>query len=383
MSIYFFLIAVVLLLPVAFSWIKDERHRDNCVLFFSILAIFLVMVLKAPTVGRDIEGYKSLYDMMELRTWSNFDSLSWMEWGYELLTMIFVHIFHAPFQVFITFVYAFVYFSYFKFIQRYSRDYTTSVLLYICFTFFTFDTSAIRTVLGIAICLLAVPFAEKRGIWNAVIFFAITILAAQIHKSAYIFIIVYFVIRVKFSIKSAAFYVGIPMILMVFRSQFYGLINSYLKTVQESSIALGGNLIVYIVCLLLTGFIWLYYEQNNKKFLRPGDRYGRVGDTLSTDSAAAENNLVDYFDTSGLAVRMIYMAIILQLFSTGTVLARMAEYLQLFILILVPNNIMRLNYKSRVILRGILYFFAVIYFWRFSLAANALDIVPYQFFWEV
>ena len=46
MSIYFFLIAVVLLLPVAFSWIKDERHRDNCVLFFSILAIFLVMDLK-------------------------------------------------------------------------------------------------------------------------------------------------------------------------------------------------------------------------------------------------------------------------------------------------------------------------------------------------
>ena len=244
----------------------------------------------------------------------------------------------------------------------------------------TFDTSAVRTLLGVAICLFAVPFAEKRGVKSTLFFFVITILAAQIHRSAYIFIAVYFVIKIKFSLRSAIFYVGIPMMLLLLRTQFYGLINMYLKSVQESSVSIGGNLIIYIVCLALTGAIWYHFDRGNK------NNYEENGEQISNGVKGSGKNddiLDDYFSTSGLAMRMIYMAIVLQLFSSGTVLARMAEYLQLFILILVPNNVARISFESRIVFKSLLYLFAILYFWYFSLVANALEIVPYQFFWNI
>jgi hypothetical protein len=375
---YFLLITVVLVIPMACSAIKNKEKKDRRILLFSIVAVFLVMALKATSVGRDIVSYKQLYEMMEFRSWNNYD-LSWMEWGYELLTMIFVHVFHASFQMFMVCVYAFVYFSYYCFIKRYSKDYTTSVLLYICFTFFTFDTSAVRTMLGVAICLFAVPFAEKKGIKNALIFFVITLVAAQIHKSAYIFIIVYFVIKVKFSFKSALFYIGLPIVTLVLKSKIYSIINLYVKSVQEASSSIGGNMLIYIICLLLTGAVWLFYENKQTDTLLIDYNQSQ----LTYEDGIHTQEMVYYFNTTGLAMRMIYMAIIVQLFSAGTVLARMAQYMQLFILVLIPNNVERLNVKSKYIFKMLLYIIAILYFWYFSLAANALDIVPYKFYWNM
>ncbi len=381
MTMYFLLIGIVLFIPLACAGIQNKEIRDRRVLALSMFAVFLVMALKAPTVGRDIDGYRRLYEMMEFRSWQNYD-VSWMEWGYELLTMVFVHIFHAPFQVFMICVYGFLYFSYYCFFRRYSQDYTTSVLLYICFTFLTFDTSAVRTMLGVGICLFAVPFAGKKGLKNTAIFIAIILLAAQIHKSAYIFFVVYFVIKIKFSIRSAALYIGIPAVLLAFRSQFYVLINLYLKTVTEAGSAVGGNMLIYVLCLILTGAIWYYYDRGTSSSSLDFE-ISRATNTATEVTSDAEGKLISYFDTTGLAMRLIYAGIVMQLFAANSVLARMAQYLQIFILILVPSNLDRLNARSRMIMKMILYLFAIVYFWYFSLAANALDIVPYKFFWTV
>ena len=381
MTMYFVLIGIVFFIPLACAGIQNKELRDRRILVLSMLTVFLLMALKAPTVGRDIDGYRRIYELMEYCSWQNYD-VSWMEWGYEFLTMVFVRIFHAPFQVFMICVYGFLYFSYYCFFKRYSQDYTTSVLLYICFTFLTFDTSTVRTMLGVGICLFAVPFAEKKGLKNTIFFFAITLLAAQIHKSAYIFLAVYFIIKVKFSIRTAVLYIGVPAFLLAFRSQLFALINLYLKTVSEAGSAVGGNMLIYVLCLILTGAIWYYYDRGTSA-TSLDLKIGRVTYTASDEISDAEGELICYFNTTGLAMRLIYAGIIMQLFAANSVLSRMAQYLQIFILILVPNNLCRLNTRSRMIMKMILYLFAIIYFWYFSLAANALDIVPYRFFWNV
>lgn len=370
MDIYFALIGMVLILPVACCGIRNLEKRKNAILIISILCLFLLTALKAPSVGKDIAGYKRVYDSMKYQTWDNYD-ITWMEWGYEFLMMVFTHIFKASFQTFMVCVYGFVYYSYYRFIKRYSQDYTTSVILYICFTFLTFDMSAVRTVIGVAICLYAIPYAEKPGIKNFLKFFLIVIIAAQIHKSAYIFIAVYFIIKIHFSVKSSVFYIGGPMALLLLKSQFYGVINTYLKSVQESRTSLGGNLLIYIMSIVLTIYVWIYYKKTHKS-------YSEMTEDDSRSSAVAA-----YFSDSGLAIRMIYVGIVLQLFGAGTVLIRMAQYFQVFILILIPNNIMRLDPKSRMMVRMILYSLAIVYFIKFTLIPDPLDIVPYKLFWKV
>ena len=368
MDIYFILIGTILIIPIICCIVGDLNKRENVVLGVSIFCIFLLMALKAPSVGKDIDGYKRIYESMKYQTWNDYD-ISWMEWGYEFLMMVFTHIFKASFQTFMVCIYAFVYFSYYKFLKRYSQDYTTSIILYICFTFLSFDMSAIRTVIGVTICLFAVPYAQENGFKNFLKFSVIVIIAAQVHKSAYAFLVVYFVIKSAFTIKSSVIYIGVPIALLMFRSQFYGFINMYFRNVQESSISLGGNLLVYITSIVLTGFVWSYYKRNESNF------------TIEEENPDAYT-VTGYFSDTGLAMRMIYAGIVLQLFGTGTVLTRMAQYFQIFILVLIPNNLMRLDQKSRVIVKMILYVLAIAYFVRYSLMPDPLDIVPYEVFWK-
>lgn len=367
MDIYFILIGVILILPVAFSGIRILDNRNRVILQISIFCIFFLMVLKAPSVGRDIAGYKKVYEAMEYQTWDNYD-LTWMEWGYEFLMMVFTHIFKASFQTFMACIYGFVYFSYYKFLRRYSQDYTTSLILYTCFTFWAFDMSAVRTVIGVAICLFAIPYAQERKKKTFLKFFLIVVIAAQIHKSAYVFFVVYFVIKIAFSAKSAIFYVGVPIVLMIFKGQFYGIINTYFKSVQEVSVSLGGNILVYIASIVLTIFVRIYYKKH-------------VGGTISIDNDSYNTIQGNFLDT-GLAMRMIYIGIVLQLFGTGTILTRMAQYFQVFILVLIPNSLCRLDLKSRTIAKLILYALAVAYFVRYTLMPDPLDIVPYEMFWN-
>lgn len=368
MDIYFALIGMVLILPVACCGIRNPEKRKNAILTVSILCLFLLTALKAPSVGKDIAGYKRVYDSMKYQTWDNYD-ITWMEWGYEFLMMVFTHIFKASFQTFMICVYGFVYFSYYRFLKSYSQDYTTSVILYICFTFLTFDMSAVRTMIGVAVCLFAIPYAQRDGIKNFVKYILIVLIAAQIHKSAYVFLAVYFVIKIKLTIKSSVAYIGVPIALLAFKSQFYGIINAYFKTVQESSASLGGNLLVYIASIVLTGFVWIYYRRYNNLIMN----------TERTFS----NELTGYFSDTGLSMRMIYVGIVLQLFGAGTVLTRMAQYFQIFLLVLIPNNLARLDLKSRTIVKLLLYILAIAYFVRYSLIPDPLDIVPYEVFWHI
>lgn len=374
MSVYFSLVGLTLIIPLALTFfVKNKKNRELYTLMISMFLVFLVVVLRAPSVGKDIMGYKRIYENMQYQTWKNFDT-TWMEWGYELLMMIFTHIFHASFQTFLVVIYAFVYYSYFNFFRKYSVDYTMSILLYICFTFFTFDLSALRTVLGLAICLLAIPYAQKKGFVNFLVFVAITLAAAQIHKSAYIFLVLYFAIKFDFNRKTAIFYIGLPLLLFIFKGHFFGIINVYFKSVEESKGSIGGNLIIYICSILMTGIIWLNIKSNQKKIME--------NVTVNENNRSKFDKITKYLKSSGFEVRMVYLGIVLQLFAGNTILSRMGQYAQIFILLLLPNNIKQIDWRSRVIVKYGLIILVILYFWKYSLDANALGIVPYKFFWS-
>ena len=374
MSVYFSLVGLTLIIPLALTFfVKNKKNRELYTLMISMFLVFLVVILRAPSVGKDIMGYKRIYENMQYQTWGNFDT-TWMEWGYELLMMIFTHIFHASFQTFLVVIYAFVYYSYFNFFRKYSVDYTMSILLYICFTFFTFDLSALRTVLGLAICLLAIPYAQKKGFVNFLVFVAITLVAAQVHKSAYIFLVLYFAIKFDFNRKTAIFYIGLPLLLFIFKGHFFGIINVYFKSVEESKGSIGGNLIIYICSILMTGIIWLNIKSNQKKIME--------NVTVNENNRSKIDKITKYLKSSGFEVRMVYLGIVLQLFAGNTILSRMGQYAQIFILLLLPNNIKQIDWRSSVIVKYGLIILLILYFWKYSLDANALEIVPYKFFWS-
>lgn len=359
--IYFTVISLIIILPYITQNMKHNssyNKRDKTVLFISLLLIFLILVLKSPSVGRDILGYKRIYESMAYATWDDFD-VCYFEWGYELLMMIFFHVFHSSFQFFMFCNYLFLFISYYLFIRRYSCDFTFSVLIYFCFTFFVFDTSAVRNFIAIGICLFSVPYIYKNDLLSIFKFIALVLMASQIHSSAYIFFLVFIIIKTKITLKTWWLYIVVPAILFILRSQIYNFIYLYLKPVNEGNIDIGGN-ILFLIANVFCGILFLYIKYKDDKFVGFSNK-----DKITADF-----------------IRIIYASILIHLFTSGTSLSRLASYLQIFIILLLPNCISMLEKRQSIAFKFIVYAFLIFYFYRFAYVPNSLDILPYSFFWN-
>ena len=362
-----FLFAVMAVSRVLF---KNPKSQKIFCLILSAIAVYLVLALKAPCVGRDIEGYKQMYKTFKSASWSDYD-LYWTESGYEFLEMFFTHTLKFSFQGFAATIYGFSILSYSIFFYRYSEDVTLSWLVYICFGFFTFDTSGIRNMLSIAIVLLAVFFAEKKSIWLNLIYFALIVLAAQIHRGSYFCILMFFFIRFSMEKSKKILLPLFAVGAMAFRP-FANTVLSFIDTQNKvEEISIGGNIIAYIFILVFPFVIWYAGEHEGKA------RQKYIGkDTPFVKSS-------DYFKTVEMPLRVFYFGVIAVVMAgASSTLVRVAQSALFFSTLVVPNSMQKLEPKSRLIMKTVICFIFALYFYLFKLRMNELDMCPYIFYWN-
>lgn len=352
MTPYICLIVFVFLLPI-FLKIIFKNNINNKYLFLSIIAIFLILSLKSTSVGTDTYGYEKMYESFFRASWNNYD-LYWTEWGYETLEMIFTHFFNFDFYQFEAILYAFICFSYYNFWKKYSSDYTLSMIIYICFGSFVFDLSGIRNALALSIFLFAVPYIKEKEIKNILKYFLIVLIAAQIHKSAYVCILLFLFVRYSYPVIS---YLLFPIIVLIFRPLLSPLITVISGKELATGIQAGGNLFFYIIVLLLPIVFIL----------------------IKSKGVISKSIISDYLALNSTGIKMMYFSILLMLLAGESTFNRVANYGLFFMTILLPNSLVVLDKRTRTIIKMILYFFLLCYFWIFKLSINELNMLPYIF----
>lgn len=366
MTIYFILIGYILFSPLIIrSFVRDRDTLKKKVLLFSLIGIFLVLALKAPSVGRDTLGYRIMYERLSQASWDNFYNYYWTETGYEVVEMLFSHFLRVDYQVFSASVYAFIILSYYKFLDRYADDITLSLIIYVCFGYIVFDISGLRFALSLAIFLFALPYAQKRELKNALVYFVIVLIAAQVHRGAYICLFLYFVIRFPFKGWAIVAYVSFPVIMFLFKP----ILNAYLATFSnaqiESGLSIGGNVIFYCFVLLLIISLNKLWKNSVK----------------NSASRPKKDNIFEYKNI-GTQTRLFYIGtVMVATLGEGTVV-RTAQYGLFTLIPLLPNAISMLNGKSRLLMKCGLFLFLISYFIIFKILPNDLDIGPYVFFWN-
>lgn len=358
MTIYSCLIILILLLPFLVAILSKEDNNNKC-LFLSIVAVFLVMSLKSTTVGKDTAGYARMYETFTYASWNNYD-LYWTEWGFETLEMVFTHFLKFDFYQFAAVVYAFICFSYYRFWKRYSNDSTLTLIIYICFGSFVFDLSGIRNALAMAIYLLAVPYAEEKGLKSILKYFALILIAAQIHKSAYIGILFYFFIKWPLP---KLFYIISPIIVVASRPVLAPVIRLISNKELSAGVQVGGNVIFYIIVLLLPVLFRLIWRNSH------------------SIECEVDSPMQEYFSLISMPMRVFYIGVLLLLLAGESTFNRIANYGLFFVTVLLPNSLTPLNMKSRAIFKMLLYVFLFVYFWAFKLSINELEMLPYVFHW--
>lgn len=359
----FFIIYICISPIVARAFSHNSQTRSDIALKMSMFALFLMFALRASSVGRDMQGYEMMYERFSFATIQTFNKMYWTEYGYNLLELVFSHYLHCPWQLFVVAIYGFVTISYYYFFKRYSSDPIYSLLIYILFGYFILDLSATRTALALAICLFAVPQLHKQGLKPLIKYVIITLIAAQIHSSAYIFLVLYIVPKIRTNKYTILFAVLIPFALFLFRSSIISfVILTFKRSATDTGISFGGFSIVYLAIILAS--LLVYFQ------------------VLPKISYYSDTAFLELEQSIMMPIKMVYFGFLFTIFVGENILARMAQYGIIFTTILMPNIFCKLNISSRMASYFIFTVFMLIIFYVFKIRVNELDFLPYVFFWN-
>lgn len=369
MTIYFVLVVCILFLMLldksGGSLIKDEK-RSNRILLFSFILVYLVCVLRDPSVGRDIPGYERIYEETSRISWKNFDYV-YFEKGYILLMKICIKL-GLSFQGFFAVVYIIILYPIYLFVKRYSTDKLFSTLIYVCYISFEFNLTGLRQAIAISIVLLSFIALLEAQKFSKVLYVLLVLIAASFHKSAYIALVFLPVAAIpSLSWYTASMILGTIIGLFSRRYLFAYIKNLFGKESfsLDAGLHIGGN-IVFMVAI--TAFaIYVLYMQN---------KANRSGCAANTPEKT------EHFKIYNFMLKVFMFGIVLAMFFGEETSARSFMFFSQSIMVLIPNLCNAFDKSSKIILKSIFVLFFVIFFYFNTLNANNFDIVPYRFFWK-
>ncbi len=198
-----FLIVVILIVLARYTLFSDysEYSQKKFLIFSGVIIILLFSIRNAEIeLGSDLNNYYRLYcRAIESTSLTVFLDTNPFEKGYLVLNWLLSRIIKWP-QFILFFQSAFCISVTLRFIYKYSQNLLISVLGFMSLGLMQFYLTGFRQSIAIAICLIALEFAEKRKI---VKFILLVTLATSIHQTSIIFAIVYILMKIpvtKFSV---------------------------------------------------------------------------------------------------------------------------------------------------------------------------------------
>ena len=202
----------------------DTKPRKK-IAFLCWLPLFLIMALRAETVGTDTAGYMRDYIMLghQISHYSLLDFIK-NEMGFKMIEMFFSKL-GVPWQLFLVIVSLFVTLSIARFIKKYTANIFLGFYLYGTIGFFSMSMTGIRQTLAVAFVLLGFSyFKEKKYITYGILMF----LACSIHYTAIVCIPIGFVTMCHYKNKKNLYVISLlPIVIRFLSGYIYPIITRF------------------------------------------------------------------------------------------------------------------------------------------------------------
>ena len=210
-------------IPIYDLLIKNKKR----LVFIIALQMFLILSLRADTLGVDLDNYKQFYEFYQTLSFGEImrgfrliggstHDLG-VESGYVLLNWV-VGRLGFSFHSFLVFYAAIVVGSVSLFIYRYCENAALGFATFISLGAFVSFFGILRQSLALAIFLLAIPALERR---KPIRFFFIVIIAGLFHQSLFIAAVLYFVVKLKANKALYVIFIGASLALTVITPVLY------------------------------------------------------------------------------------------------------------------------------------------------------------------
>lgn len=196
-----------------------ELHpsRRNDIIFIAVLSIamFVISILRAPSVGVDYQPYLDYFTKVcegGLPYVFSKENIYWREIGYSLLEYV-ISLFGTSRLAYAAGVALVCLILNAVFVYRHSPSPWLSMFIFISFGFFGYTLCTIRHQIAIAIFLFALPYLQKK---KFIPYCLIVLLAMTFHKSMFVLIPMYFLAQLAINWKTYVFYTVCLMVYFAF-----------------------------------------------------------------------------------------------------------------------------------------------------------------------
>lgn len=325
-------------------------------------AMFAVYGLhKATAIG--IDSASSYIHIFNASGSINYGDISLRNIGFEYFTKFFHHLSRGNYQLYITTIAAFVSYSFYRFIKKYSVNPLLSIMWYFGMLYYIFMFSAVKQSIAMSILLYAFDALMDRKMIRYVI---IVLVATLFHGPALVLLPAYWLSEVRIGKDYLLLIVIVLSITYIFRSkilQFMFLFYESGETLAFEPKFIGGKVIYMLIVIAIA---------------------------IALRTPKQENRLY--------STMLIFagIAVVLQTFCYyNNIFERLADYYYQFSVLLIPlifekvgetNGLVKFDPRSAKIVRIfgslLIMSFAIWRFYEYINVTASLYFLPFKFFWQ-
>ena len=349
---------VLILLPIVFGLIyvyynKKNNTKDRfkrLLIFFMWLALFCMIAFRSKFVGSaDSSHYYDYWIHLSQTSWvriPEYIDATGMEALFCYTVWILARIFSFPQWIFVLTGLLFS-LSVCHFIYKHSEDMILSFVMYVTLGLYTFMIQGMRQAIAMSIILFAIDLCLQK---KFIRFVLLVLLAAAFHKSAIIFLPMFFVYGLKIKKSTVCMFLAGAGAIIAYSPQIIDLGNQLFDREYSQTFETGGFIAVTIYVLILLAALLLGFKQyNDKKF-----------------------SFFFYMTFIGSVFYIMrYIGV--------DVTERISYYFMFGQLLLLPSTLNVLITKERWLCKGVVYILCIC---LFLYRINGSNLVPFEFFWQ-
>ena len=351
MIVYFLILLSVLLFAIGNSITKGKYATIFCGI--AVFILFFLMAFRDQSIGTDIEDYLSLFQKVDEVginfLSSNDDNFIGYEKGYLALNYIISYV--GGERLLLVVVSALYVLSVSHCVIQFSPYPLMSLALFVLGNFYFSGMNLLRQYIAIAILLFSIKYVVNRSFLK---FLFILLIALSMHRTAIVFVFLYFVYPLKVSNKYILLCISCSILFYLFIGQY---ILSYILGIFELSkfehyilVGADGGIIFY---LFLLSFVLL-------------------GVTTPERIRNIPNVRVFF--------HMMILALLVQSFAVSIAeLARLTQYFYIGFIVYLPCVLFHIKSpNSRLVLISVFMFLMLAYF-IITAEGNTDSVIPYKF----
>lgn len=309
----YYVILYILYFCIGIMEINNRRKQTTFLCAVCLIPLFILTAFRDFSVGNDTITYYNVYltigmmdDLKQAFLYSR------MEPGYVFFNYLF-NSFDFQYIYMQIFVSAFIYYSLFRFLRKYSLNIGLSCMIFLGMRLFCGPMNVVRMWIALAILLYALDYFLSNKIYLANIF---VILAAMFHYSAMIFLIMNFIYKVRMKKKHFATLVFSSVVVAIIGRPFFEVLTNsiglYQGYLNSNYFNYDDNIAVYITLLIDICLVSLFYFLTRRKHF-------------------------DGFKNVSLFVYLVIISMCLDIIGlTNTIMSRISGYFYISWMVLLP-----------------------------------------------